>query len=216
MGWFRRSWPRLPRRVARFADNDGGATAVEFAMVSIPFLGLLFAIFETAFVFFVTEALESATADAARVIMTGQAYTGAYTSASNFRDQVICPTTGSKLASFITSSNIVVDITTAGSYGATSFGSAVVSKMDYTTTLPSRYCLGTQGDIVVMRVVYPMPVYLTIMSGASLTNFTAVRGGQTNYQAAGDSAASYKHMLMATSVFRNEPFGTQAKATGCT
>lgn len=35
------------------------ATAVEFALVSVPFLGLLFAIFETALVFFTAQGVEA-------------------------------------------------------------------------------------------------------------------------------------------------------------
>ena len=41
----------LRRLLRRFRGDRSGATAVEFAMVSVPFFGLLFAIFETAFVF---------------------------------------------------------------------------------------------------------------------------------------------------------------------
>jgi Flp pilus assembly protein TadG len=208
--------PGLARAIKRFRKSEDGATAVEFAMVSVPFLGLLFAIFETAFVFFVTEALESATANASRTIMTGQAYAGSYASAAAFRDGVICPTgsgTTSLIPSFITCSNLIVDIRTAGNSGATSFTSADVSKSYYTN--PSmNYCIGSAGDVVVMRVVYPMPVYLTMLSGSSLFTFTAFTGGQTNYTSA-DGTAGLKHMIMSTATFRNEPFGTQTLATGC-
>ena len=210
-----RFWPRRISR--RFRDNEDGATAVEFAIISVPFLGLLFAIFETAFVFFVTEALESAVANASRAIMTGQVYASNYSSAAAFRDGVVCPTatgTTTLIPSFITCGNLVVDVRTAGNSGSTSFTSADVSKTYYTNPTMN-YCIGTQGDVVVLRVVYPMPVFLTVISGSSLTSFAAFRGGQTNYTSA-DGTTGYKHMLMATSVFRNEPFGTQTLATGCT
>ena len=43
----------LPARAAcRFARHQDGTAAVEFALVAVPFLALLFAILETALVFF--------------------------------------------------------------------------------------------------------------------------------------------------------------------
>ena len=44
-------------------------------MVAAPFLALVFAILETSIVFFAGQTLETAAADSARLIMTGQAQT---------------------------------------------------------------------------------------------------------------------------------------------
>src|SRR5688572_28894337 len=63
------------RRLAREQD---GAAAVEFAMVAAPFLAMVFAIIETAMVFFAGQTLETAAADSARLIMTGQAQNGGF------------------------------------------------------------------------------------------------------------------------------------------
>src|SRR5438874_6311083 len=74
-------WSRAIRRplkwavVRRFIRHQDGATAVEFAMVAAPFLAMMFAIIETAIVFFAGQTLETAGADSARLIMTGQAQT---------------------------------------------------------------------------------------------------------------------------------------------
>jgi Flp pilus assembly protein TadG len=202
----------LRRPFARFHRDERGATAVEFAMVSVPFLGLLFAIFETAFVFFTNEGLEAATADAARYIMTGQAAAGSYSSASGFRDGVICNPTAPRvriLPSFIDCSQLIVDVSTAGSSGSTSFSSADVNN-DFYTNPSTNYCIGAPGDIVVVRVVYPMPSYLTILTIASLGQVSASNAGLTNY------GGSMKHMLMGTAAFRNEPYqGSSTPATGC-
>ena len=66
----------LPARAARrFARQQDGAAAVEFALVALPFLALTFAILETALVFFAGQTLEAAATDAGRLIMTGQAQT---------------------------------------------------------------------------------------------------------------------------------------------
>src|SRR5262245_57166190 len=60
----------LARRMLR---EQAGATTIEFGMVALPFLAMVFAIMETAMVFFAGQALDAAGADSARLIMTGQA-----------------------------------------------------------------------------------------------------------------------------------------------
>ena len=65
----RRSRRRLLRH---FLRNREGATAVEFALVALPFLAILFAIIELALNFWVTQVLENAVSDASRRIYTGQ------------------------------------------------------------------------------------------------------------------------------------------------
>ena len=65
----------------RFGRNRRGSAAVEFALVAPVFFALLFAIIETAIVFFAGQVLETVTQDSARLIMTGQAQTAAYTQA---------------------------------------------------------------------------------------------------------------------------------------
>ena len=51
----------------RFARRQDGGAAVEFGLVAAPFLALLFAIMETAIVFFAGQALETAAADSCPV-----------------------------------------------------------------------------------------------------------------------------------------------------
>src|SRR5688500_15169149 len=69
------------RTVRRFAKGDDGAAAVEFGIVAAPFLALMFAIMETSLVFFASQTLETAVADSARLIMTGQAQTQSFSQA---------------------------------------------------------------------------------------------------------------------------------------
>src|SRR3954453_11259100 len=71
----------------RFRRNRRGSAAVEFALVAPGFLALLFAIIETAIVFFAGQVLETVTQDSARMIMTGQAQNAGY-SQSQFKDYV--------------------------------------------------------------------------------------------------------------------------------
>jgi Flp pilus assembly protein TadG len=71
----------------RFARDQKGAAAVEFALVIVPFLGLTFAMFEIGWAAFVSSSLENATSDTARMIRTGR--DDAPASASAFK-QAIC------------------------------------------------------------------------------------------------------------------------------
>jgi Flp pilus assembly pilin Flp len=63
---------RVARRLLRRED---GVAAVEFALVAAPFLALMFAIIETALVFFTRQCLETVVADSSRLIMAGQVQT---------------------------------------------------------------------------------------------------------------------------------------------
>src|SRR5471032_2889596 len=65
----------------RFRRNRRGTAVIEFALVAPVFFALLFAIIETALVFFAGQVLETITQDSARQILTGQAQTAAFTQA---------------------------------------------------------------------------------------------------------------------------------------
>jgi Flp pilus assembly protein TadG len=60
-------------RLSRFGRSQDGSAAVEFALVATPFFALLFAIIETALVFFADQALDTAVQSTARLLRTGQA-----------------------------------------------------------------------------------------------------------------------------------------------
>src|SRR5579864_3816577 len=68
--------PRLSTGVAavdRLCRCRRGATAVEFALIAVPFFALLIAICQTGLIFLAQEELQTATSQAARLILTGQA-----------------------------------------------------------------------------------------------------------------------------------------------
>src|ERR1700704_1498808 len=74
----------------RFRRNRRGSAVVEFALVAPVFFALLFAIIETAIIFFAGQVLESVAQNSARFILTGQAQAAGYTQ-QQFHDQVVCP-----------------------------------------------------------------------------------------------------------------------------
>ena len=81
-----RSVPLLRRLLApaisrgrSFARDERGVTVIEFAILALPFFTLIFAIIETAMVFFASQVLDSALEDASRMVRTGRAQAANYT-----------------------------------------------------------------------------------------------------------------------------------------
>src|SRR5688572_16128313 len=111
---------RLPRlkllrikTVRRFARGEDGIAAVEFGIVAAPFLALMFAIMETAIVFFASQTLETAVADSARLIMTGQAQSQSFSQAQ-FKSAV-CAKVGGL---FDCAGGLQIDVKTYSSFGS--------------------------------------------------------------------------------------------------
>ena len=172
----------LPKRLARrFVREEDGTSAVEFALVAAPFIALLFAIMETAFVFFAGQALETATADASRLIMTGQAQTAKFSKA-DFKNEVCNRIFGL----FDCANGIYIDVKSYGNAAPATPTSPVTNGQ--LNTAGMTYNTGGPGDIVVVSLYYEWPVYVTML-GNNLSNLNGS-----------------KRLLSATAVFRNEPY----------
>ena len=74
-----------------FRRNRRGSAAVEFALVAPVFFALLFAIIETAIMFFASQVLETMTANASRLIMTGTEQNSGTSSQADFQQKVCQP-----------------------------------------------------------------------------------------------------------------------------
>ena len=169
------------RAVRRFARQQKGTAAVEFGLVAAPFLALIFAIMETAVVFFASQALETAVADSARLILTGQAQTQSYTQ-SQFKNAVCAKIYGL----FDCQNGVYVDVNTFSSFSNVTMNNPVDANGNFVNNFS--YRPGGPGDIVVVRLFYQWPVYVSLL-GFNLQNMS---GG--------------KRLLAATAAFRNEPY----------
>lgn len=166
----------------RFLCERKGAAAVEFGLVAAPFLALTFAIMETAIVFFAGQTLETATADAARLILTGQAQTQGF-SATTFKQQVC----NKVYALFDCANGIYVDVKSYPSFASINITNPIDPNGNFDTS-NFGYSPGGPGSIVVVRLYYQWPVYVNLL-GFNLSNLS---GGY--------------NLLSATAVFRNEPY----------
>ena len=168
----------------RFTHAQDGATAVEFALVAAPFLALVFAILETALIFFASQTLEAAATDSARLIMTGQAQTSGY-SKDDFKTAVCNRLAGGL---FDCTNGVYVDVKTYTTFTAITATPPITNGQLDTSNMV--YTPGGPGDIVVVRLYYQWPIYVSMFSD----NLSNLNGN--------------KRLLVATSVFRNEPYGS--------
>src|SRR6202008_1659786 len=121
-----------------------------------------FAIMETAIIFFSGKALETAVADSARLIMTGQAQTAGY-SQSQFKSAVCAKIFGL----FDCVNGVYVDVKTFTSFGNVTMNNPVDANGNFVNNFT--YNPGGPGDIVVVRLYYQWPVYVSLI-GFNLQN----------------------------------------------
>jgi Flp pilus assembly protein TadG len=167
------------RQVLRRED---GTAAIEFGLVAVPFLAMVFAIMETSLVFFAGQVLETATADSARLIMTGQAQTQGFDQAA-FKNAVCAKVYGL----FNCNSGVYVDVRTYSSFASVNSPNPI--NANGTLNNNFTYQPGTPGDIVVVRLMYQWPVYVSLLGLNGLSNMSGS-----------------KRLLVATAAFRNEPY----------
>lgn len=175
-------WLGRSALLRRFAKQQDGAAAVEFALVATPFLALLFAIIETALVFFSGQALETAVANASRLIMTGQAQ-GQSMSQTDFKNAVCAQIYGL----FDCQNGVYVDVKTFTSFSNVTMPNPVDAQGNFQNNFT--YNPGGPGDIVVVRLFYQWPIPVSLLGLSSLTTMNG-----------------NKRVLVATAAFRNEPY----------
>jgi Flp pilus assembly protein TadG len=169
--------------ICRFIRCREAGTAVEFGLLAAPFIAGLFAILQTAMIFFASQTLETAAAVSARLIFTGQAQLQGWT-AAQFKQQVCNQIHGI----FNCNSGINIDVETYSSFSAINLGVPVVNGNFNSADLG--YNPGGPGDIVMFRLYYQYPVFVNLL-GFNLSNLS---GGF--------------NLFAATAVFRNEPYAS--------
>jgi Flp pilus assembly protein TadG len=144
------------------------------------FFALLFAIIETALVFFAGQVLETITQDSARQILTGQAQTAGMSQA-DFKT-LVC----SKIPALFTCGNVYVDVQSYPAFTNVNIASQIDGSNNFIPAM--QYVPGGPGDIVVVRLFYQWPLIVTGL-GYNIANLSGS-----------------KRLLSATVAFRNEPY----------
>lgn len=175
---FRRPWAAIEQ----FLRCEQGSPAVEFALVAAPFIGLMVAILQVGLVYFAQEALESAVEQTARLVLTGKAASSGMTQ-SQFATALCNNSPG-----LFTCANFMIDLEPAASFSAANVSQPTLTfNAQGQVTNTWQYNTGVAGEIMVMRVMYEWPVLL----------------GPLSFNLANEP--NNKLLIMATSVFRNEP-----------
>jgi Flp pilus assembly protein TadG len=168
---------------ARALSRDRrGSVAVEFALVSIPFFMLLFGVLEAGLIFYGSSVLEKATADAARLVKTGQVQ-AQNMSASQFH-AYICTEISPLLSC---GSSLQVDVEAYSNFDSVSIANPVDNKGNLNSGL-DKYAVGGPGSIVLVRTFYTWNIITPLLKPF----FANLSNGQ--------------HLLTSTAAFRNEPF----------
>jgi Flp pilus assembly protein TadG len=165
----------------RFRRNRRGSAAVEFALVAPLFFGVLFAIIELALVFFASQILETVTQDTSRLIMTGQAQNAGFTQAQ-FKNAVCAKLT----VMFDCVNGVSIDVQSYKQFSAVDVKDPIDAGKNFVP--PNNYLPGGASDIVVVRLFYKWPLFVTGL-GFNVANI-----------------ADNKRLLTATAAFKNEPF----------
>ena len=170
------------KTVRRFTREEDGIAAVEFGIVALPFLALMFAIMETAIIFFASQTLETAVADSSRLIMTGQAQQASFNQAQ-FKTAVCAKIMGL----FDCTNGLKIDVKTYTNFSAISTSKPIDANGNLLNNFG--YQPGSPGDIVVVRLMYEWPIYVSLLGLNKLTDMSG-----------------NKRLIIATATFRNEPY----------
>ena len=180
----------------KFRRDREGATAVEFAILGLPFAALLFGIIEISVVFIITTNTEHAVSEVAREIRTGEFQTSGGNSAGAFKT-AIC----SAMSGLGNCNKLRVDVVKAAT--------GKFSELNLPVSPP--VCAGTPAEIEACQKAQPaMPadeyattesedvVIVRVQYVHQLTIPSTITGLA--------NASGNTRVITATTAFRNEPF----------
>lgn len=171
----------------RWWKGDEAATAVEFAIVGVPFVFLLVGLIEVSLMFAANSMLQDATAQAARVVRTGQVQEAAGDPEQVFRDQ-LCYVANI----FLNCSNVQYEVVHLNSF---TDAETNVPTFDVDGNLMSQgFDPGGSSDVILIRTVYRYPL-MTPFIGPLLADGP----NQTKF-------------MMSTIVLQTEPYEFEAGA----
>lgn len=179
-----------------FFRNRRGSTTIEFAMIAVPFFGLITAIFETGLVYFESSQLQEVTEKASRSVLTNSANSGI--TYQTFLNTYVCP----NLSSMINCANLQIEIDNAGSTWNTA-ANYTQNNIYSTTYNPNTvFNMPQPGQIAIVRIVYPMNPVVSILTGGAFGGgppIQTVTAGLTN------ANGTMVNMLMGIYAFKVEP-----------
>lgn len=160
-----------------------GAAAVEFALVALPFMFMLFAILEIALIFTIDSVLDNATVETGRLVRTGQASAMSMTTADQFKEE-LCD-------------RMIIFEGPCLDPGTTAIDVRIIPQFDVDLDNPAadgefaagetQFTPGGPGNLILVRVWYKQPIITAFLAPGS------------------QELLSGKRILASTTAFRNEP-----------
>jgi Flp pilus assembly protein TadG len=174
----------VSKALRRFRRNRRGSAAVEFALVAPVFFALLFAIIETALVFFAGQVLETGLQDTGRMIYTSQVQASGMGQV-DFK-QSLCD----RVVIMFACANLYVDVRSYPAGTAFTITDPIDSSGNFVNNFVYQIPAMNSDNTVVVRAFYQWPLVVTGL-GYNIANIN--RGG-----------SSSKRLLAATNVFRSQ------------
>jgi Flp pilus assembly protein TadG len=165
-----------------FLHSRDGTSAVEFGLIALPFFAILFAALQAAILLMAQEELETAVEKAGRLVLTGQVMNAGTTQAQFATD--VC----NSISALFNCGNLMINMQTADAFDDVSPAAPTLTfGSNGKVTNSWSYQPGNPGSIEVLQVMYQWPVFGNLL-GFNLSNLP-----------------NGNHLLVATSVFKNEP-----------
>lgn len=143
----------IAAHMRRFRRSEQGASAVEFALVSVPFLAFLLFAIQAVIIYFADAALETYTDDVARGLLTGATQQLGLT-APLFKTKLCA-----SLPNLFSCSRLWVDVAAYSDFTNLATASPSLS-LDGSGNVQTAwgYAPGAKGSVVVIRMAYMWPV----------------------------------------------------------
>jgi Flp pilus assembly protein TadG len=187
------------RLLRRFRRNRNASAAVEFMLIAPLFFALLFAVVETAIMFFASQVLETVAQESARAVKTGQAQNGSATvcggvpcTAATFKSYAC-----SQIPAILNCNNLSVDVQNYPAFSNITISNPIDANGNLNSGSfgynpgGSSSCTGNvscSNSIVKVTLYYPWQLFVTGLG----YNISSMAGNQ--------------RLLTAIAVFRNEPY----------
>jgi Flp pilus assembly protein TadG len=189
---------KLGTKIVRFAADERGTTAIEFAMIALPFFTIIFAIISNGLVFFIYSSIERGVWEASRDLRTGllqlqlQGYAGNPADLKDKFKQKLCSRMPEMIKNDCDANMRVIVQSYGTNYGSITTPSCTATSGNTTTLTPqatTAFDAGSDNDIVMVTGCYKwdfaknLPI-VKMNSGLSDGSF----------------------VFMSSATFRNEPF----------
>lgn len=174
-------------RIIRLRHDEDGATAIEFAFFTIPFLFLIIGLIELGLMFTAGTLLQGATDNAARTIRTGKAQTSG--DPQGMFESELCDT----VSIFLDCGELVYEVIKIddgdGFSGASTNVTLVQPAIDEDGNLEAEgFNPGKENSLILVRVAYRYPLMTPFIAPFLADNTDG------------------KRLLMSTAIIQNEPY----------